>query len=63
MQKDCQESWKSGILAIGNRLRTPTQGWTPHKDPEEYTPTCLSLGVGLTHYYIQRISFEPLIHL
>ena len=19
-------------------------GWTPHRDPEEYTPTCLSLG-------------------
>lgn len=44
MLKNCQGSRKSGILALGNRLRTPTQGWTPLRDPGEYTPTYLSLG-------------------
>jgi hypothetical protein len=44
IKENCQVSRKSGILAIGIRTRTPTQGWTPHRDPGEYTPTYLSLG-------------------
>ena len=37
------EKW---YISYRYKDKNSDQGWTPHKDPGEYTPTYLSLGEG-----------------